>query len=155
MGLPRECVTLKVSNKFRKGYDLQEKPGAELRPFMKPKTILRAALPAFACAVAFCANEVWNIKDSSIWTDSEANLILNNSPWAKQVKAKPAQAGAVRRGGGGRGMGRRGGIRYPRGGGGTRPGGGGRTPSHQPMNAPRPWATPQPVPKAATRPPKL
>jgi hypothetical protein len=121
----------------------------ELRLFMKPKTILRAALPAFACSVAFCATEVWNIKDSSIWSDSEANQVLNNSPWAKQVKAKPAQAGAVRRGGGGRGMGRRGGIGYPGG------GGGGRTSSDQPMSALVRWESAKPIQEAETRLQKL
>jgi len=144
MDRPRECVTLKVTDKFR-----------ELRPFMKPKTILRAALPALAYAVAFCATEVWNTKDSSIWADSEANQILNNSPWAKQVKAKPAQAGAVRRSGGGRGMGRRGGIGYPGGGGGTGRGGGGRTSSDQPMSALVRWESAKPIQEAETRLQKL
>src|SRR5258708_38747072 len=115
---------------------------------MKPQTIWRAALPALACAVSFCATDVWNIKDSSIWTDSEANLILNNSPWAKQVKAKPAQAGAVRRGGGGRGMGRRGGNGYPGGGGGTGRGGGGGTPGAPPTSAPVRWERAKPVHEA-------
>src|SRR6185295_9595312 len=72
--------------------------------------VLRAGLPLIACTVAFCANEVWNTKVSSRWTEADANLILNNSPWAKQVKTTAAQSVARRAGPGTRGMGgRRGG----------------------------------------------
>ena len=69
---------------------------------MQLKIVLRAGLPVIACTVAFCANEVWNTKVSSHWTEAEANLILNNSPWAKQVKTKTAQSGVGRRPGGSR-----------------------------------------------------
>ena len=67
---------------------------------MQMKIVWRAGLPIMACAVAFCATEVWNTKVSSHWTEAEANLILNNSPWAKQVKTKSASSGVMRRGGG-------------------------------------------------------
>src|ERR1700693_5033087 len=89
---------------------------------MQLKIVLRAGLPVIGCAVAFCANEVWNTKVSSHWTEADANLILNNSPWAKQVKTKTAQSGMARRPGGGR-AGGMGGRRYPTGGGGGRGGG--------------------------------
>ena len=72
---------------------------------MKRKTILRAGLPLIACAAAFCASEVWNTKDPAVWTTEDANLILNNSPWAKQIKVSAGQPGQGRRmGGGGMGM---------------------------------------------------
>ncbi len=112
---------------------------------MRSKTLLRALLPVWAGAVAFCATEVWNVKDSSIWTDAEANSILNKSPWAKQVKAQGAQGGQARRGG--RGMGRRGGMGYP---GGGYPGGGGRA-STQPMNVVVRWESAKPVQEAEAR----
>src|SRR4051794_24966604 len=115
---------------------------------MQRKSILRAALPVLACATAFAAAEVWNIKDSSIWTDAEANSILNKSPWAKQVKTQSGQ-GPVRRSS--RGMGRRGGGMgypgggYPGGGGGGYPGGGGGRAGGQPMTAVVRWESAKPV----------
>ena len=51
-----------------------------VRVCMQLKIVLRAGLPMLACAVAFCANEVWNNKVSSRWTEADANLILTNSP---------------------------------------------------------------------------
>jgi len=86
---------------------------------MKLNTVLRAGLQVAACAVAFCATEVWNSKDPSVWTSEDANIILNKSPWAKQIKVGGEQP--MRRG-----MGRRGGMGYPGGGypGGGYPGGG-------------------------------
>jgi len=121
---------------------------------MQSKTVLRAALPAIACAVAFCAAEVWNTKDSRIWTEAEANLILNNSPWAKQVKTKPAQAGGAQPGGRiGGGMGRRGGM--------GRPGGYPRTSGRRggeanaPMSAVVRWESAKPVQEAEARLKKL
>jgi hypothetical protein len=122
---------------------------------MQSKTVLRAALPAIACAVAFCAAEVWNTKDSRIWTEAEANLILNNSPWAKQVKTKSAQSGGAQPGGRrGGGMGRRGGMggpgSYPRGGGGGRGG-----EANAPMSAVVRWESAKPVQEAEARLKKL
>jgi hypothetical protein len=110
---------------------------------MKMKIIWRAGLPVMSCAVAFCATEVWNTKVSSHWTEAEANLILKNSPWAKQVQTKSASSGVMRRGGGGRGggMGRRGGI-------GGYPGGGNSAP---PMSALVRWESAQTVQEAEKR----
>ena len=90
---------------------------------MKQNTALRFGLPLIACAAAFSATEVWNTKDPAVWTAEDANIILNNSPWAKQIKVSSGQPGQARRGGG---MGRRGGMGYPGGGypGGGYPGGG-------------------------------
>ena len=104
-------------------------------------------LPVLACTAVFGATEIWNIKDSSIWTGAEANSVLNNSPWAKQVKAQPAQGAPARRGGRG-GMGRRGGMGYPGG------GGGGRTNS-QPMSVVVRWESAKPVQEAEARLQKL
>jgi len=70
---------------------------------MQLTTVLRAGLPVIACGVAFCANEVWNTKVSSHWSEADANLILNNSPWAKQVKTKTTQSAGRRYPTGGRG----------------------------------------------------
>src|SRR5580704_16780872 len=85
---------------------------------MRAGFALRFGLPGAICAVAFCATEVWNTKDPSVWTTEDANTVLNNSPWAKQIKLTPPM---TRR----QGMGRRGGgMGYPGGGGGY-PGGGG------------------------------
>ncbi len=86
---------------------------------MKLNTIIRAGLQMAVCAVAFSATEVWNSKDPSVWTTEDANVILNKSPWAKQIKVGGQQP--MRRG-----MGRRGGMGYPGGGypGGGYPGGG-------------------------------
>src|SRR5436309_364754 len=111
---------------------------------MKYKAVSRAALPIIACVIAFGATEVWNTKVSSIWTAAEANLILSNSPWAKQVKTKPAQSGAVRPGGGR--MGRRGGVGYPGGGGGGRGGG-----ANTPMSVTVRWESAKPVQEAEAR----
>jgi hypothetical protein len=106
---------------------------------MKLSAVFRAVLPVIACATAFCASEVWNTKDPVVWTTEDANAILNNSPWAKQIKVESAQSGGARRPGGMGGGGRRGGgmggpIGYPGGGypgggypGGGRGGSGGRT----------------------------
>jgi hypothetical protein len=83
-------------------------------------------LTVFVTAAAFCANEVWNTKDPSVWTTEDANVVLNNSPWAKQIKLNQGMGqrrpGMGRRGGGGMG--------YPGGGypGGGYPGGGGGYP---------------------------
>ena len=122
---------------------------------MRPKIVLRTGLPLIACAAAFCATEVWNTKVSSHWTEAEANLILNNSPWAKQVKTKTAQSGGARRSGGGRGggMGRRGGIGgYPGGGYPPAGGGGGRGGANNaPMSALVRWESAKPVQEAETR----
>ena len=120
---------------------------------MKQKTILRAGLPLLACAVAFCAAEVWNTKDPAVWTTEDANVILNNSPWAKQIKVSPAGSGQVRRGGG---MGRRGGMGYPGGGypGGGYPGGGGRGgggADSAPMTVVVRWESAKPVQEAEKR----
>src|SRR5579872_5068488 len=85
---------------------------------MKLNTVMRAGLQVAACAVAFSATEVWNTKDPSVWTAEDANVILNKSPWAKQIKVAPQGMGQRRPGG----MGRRGGgMGYP---GGGYPGGG-------------------------------
>ena len=75
------------------------------------------------CAVTFAATEVWNTKDSSVWTTEDANVILNKSPWAKQIKVGGQQQRPMQRG-------RRGGMGYPGGGypGGGYPGGGGGYP---------------------------
>jgi hypothetical protein len=129
---------------------------------MKRKTILRAGLPLIACAAAFCATEVWNTKDPAVWTTEDANLILNNSPWAKQIKVSAGQPGQGRRMGGG-GMGRRGGG-YPGGGGGYPgggyPGGGGGYPgrggggggaSSAPMTVVVRWESAKPVQEAEKR----
>src|SRR5689334_1286688 len=65
---------------------------------MKPKTILRAALPALAYAVAFCATEVWNTKDSSIWTDAEptrSSTTLRGQNRSKPSLLRPVRCGAV------------------------------------------------------------
>lgn len=120
---------------------------------MQSTTILRAALPVLACAAVFGATEVWNIKDSSIWTDAEANSILNKSPWAKQVKAQAGQGGQAQRGG--RGMGRRGGMGYPGGGGGYPGGGRGGQTNAQPMNVVVRWESAKPVREAEARLQKL
>src|SRR5882724_9305873 len=114
---------------------------------MRPKTILRATLPFLACSAVFGTAEIWNTKDSSIWTDAEANSILNNSPWAKQAKAQPAQGALAPRGGRG-GMGRRGGMGYPGG------GRGGRT-NTQPMSVVVRWESAKPVQEAEVRLQKL
>ena len=85
---------------------------------------------------AFCATEIWNTKDPSVWTTEDANIILNKSPWAKQIKVgsnqRPMQRGG-RRGGMGypgrripwRGIPRWRWCSYPGGGGGYPQGGGG------------------------------
>jgi hypothetical protein len=125
---------------------------------MNQNTILRAGLPLVACAAAFCATEVWNTKDSAVWTTEDANIILNNSPWAKQIKVSPAGSGPVRRGGGG-GMGRRGGgMGYPGGGypGGGYPGGGGGrggggSASSMPMTVVVRWESAKPIQEAEKR----
>jgi hypothetical protein len=125
---------------------------------MKPKTILRAGLPLAACAAAFCATEVWNTKDPLAWTTEDANIILNNSPWAKQMKISAGQSGPVRRGGGGR----RGGMGYPGGGypGGGYPGGGypggqgrggGGGANSAPMTVVVRWESAKPVQEAEKR----
>src|SRR5277367_2493415 len=90
---------------------------------MKLNTALRAWLLLAAGAVAFCATEIWNTKDPSVWTTEDANIILNKSPWAKQIKVGSNQR-PMQRGG------RRGGMGYPGGGypGGGYPGGGGGYP---------------------------
>jgi len=74
------------------------------------KTVLRAGFAAMACAVAFCASDVWNSKESTDWTSDDINRILTDSPWAKHVNASVESSG------------RGGGMGYPGGGG----GGGGR-----------------------------
>jgi hypothetical protein len=116
------------------------------------KTALRAGLPLIACAAAFCATEVWNTKDPSVWTNEDANLILNNSPWAKQIKVSPAQTSQARPGRSGGGMGRRGGIGYP---GGGYPGGGtGRGAGRAggvPMTVVVRWESAKPVQEAKKR----
>jgi hypothetical protein len=128
---------------------------------MNSRLALRLGMPALACAAAFCANEVWNTKDPSVWTTEDANTVLNNSPWAKQIKVTPPQSGA-RRGGG---MGRRGGMGYPGGGypsgGGGYPGGGGGYPgggrggsgggSSTPINGTIRWESAKPVQQAEAR----
>ena len=94
---------------------------------MSLRITLRAGLPVLVTAAAFCATEVWNTKDPSVWTTEDANVVLNNSPWAKQIKLAPQGMGQRRPGG----MGRRGGgMGYPGGGypGGGYPGGGGGYP---------------------------
>src|SRR5260370_40091784 len=101
---------------------------------MEQKTILRAGLPFIACAAAFCATEVWNTKDPAVWTTEDANIILNNSPWAKQIKISPAGSGQARRGG------------YP---GGGRRGGGGA--NRTPVNGVVGWGSGQPVQTARKR----
>ncbi len=82
---------------------------------MQNKTVLRATLAAMACAVAFCASDVWNSKESPDWTADDINRILTDSPWAKQVNASFDSAGrgggiGGPGGGGGGGMGRGGGM---------------------------------------------
>ena len=77
---------------------------------MNNKTVLRAGFAAMACAVAFCASDVWNSKESTDWTSDDINRILTDSPWAKHVNASVESSG------------RGGGMGYPGGGG----GGGGR-----------------------------
>src|SRR5262245_3364943 len=118
---------------------------------MQSRFVFRTGLPVIVCAAAFSAAEVWNTKDSSIWTEAEANLILNNSPWAKQVKTKPQSGGAQR--GGRVGMGRRGGMGgpggYPRGGGSR-----GRD-TVAPMSALVRWESAKPVQEAEARLKKL
>src|SRR5438876_7999250 len=99
-----------------------------------------AGLLVIACAAAFCATEVWNTKVSSRWTEADANLILNNSPWAKQIKTKTAGGGGARRGGMGR---RRAG--YPTGGG-SRGGA-----NIGPMSALVRWESAKPVQEAEAR----
>ena len=64
---------------------------------MQNKTVLRAAFATMACAVAFCASDVWNSKESTDWTSDDINRILTDSPWAKQVNASFDSGG---RGGG-------------------------------------------------------
>ena len=117
------------------------------------------------CAVAFSATEVWNTKDPSVWTTEDANVILNKSPWAKQIKVGGQQQ--MRR----QGMGRRGGMGYPGGGypgggypgcggypggGGGYPGGGGGYPQGggggaPQMNAVVRWESAKPVQEAEAR----
>src|SRR5438552_3627238 len=94
---------------------------------MKNKTVMRVGFAAMACAIAFCASDVWNTKESTDWTSDDVNRILTDSPWAKQVNASFESSG---RGGGmgspgsgGGGMGRGGGMGGPGGGMGY-PGGG-------------------------------
>jgi hypothetical protein len=125
---------------------------------MEQKTILRAGLPFIACAAALCTTEVWNTKDPAVWTTEDANIVLNNSPWAKQIKISPAGSGQARRGGG---MGRRGGMGYPGGGypgggypgggypGGGRRGGGGA--NSTPMTVVVRWESAKPVQEAEKR----
>jgi hypothetical protein len=81
-------------------------------------------LTVLVSAAAFCAEEVWNTKDPSVWTTEDANVVLNNSPWSKQIKLAQQGMGQRRPGGMGR---RSGGMGYPGGGypGGGYPGGGG------------------------------
>lgn len=89
-----------------------------------------------------------------MWTAEDANTILNNSPWAKQIKITPPQSG-TRRGGG---MGRRGGMGYPGGGypGGGYPGGGQRRGSGggggaMPVEGTIRWESARPVQQAEAR----
>ncbi len=138
---------------------------------MNTRIALLAVLPAVLCAAAFCAAEVWNTKDPAVWTTEDANVILNNSPWAHQIKVGGQQAGQRR------GMGRRGGgMGYPGGGypgggggypgggggypggGGGYPGGGGGYPGggrggagSMPMSALVRWESAQPVQQAEAR----
>lgn len=85
------------------------------------------------CVVAFSASEFWKTKNYKQWTTEEANQVITDSPWAKDVKVASNGSEMGRRGGGGGGMGRRGGgigfpgggIGFPGGGIGF-PGGGGR-----------------------------
>jgi hypothetical protein len=89
---------------------------------MSLRIALRFGLPVVVTAAAFCATEIWNTKDPSVWTTEDANVVLNNSPWSKQIKLTPPM---TRR----QGMGRRGGgMGYPGGGGGYPGGGGGGYP---------------------------
>jgi hypothetical protein len=115
-----------------------------VRVCMQLKIVLRAGLPVLVCAVAFCANEVWNNKVSSRWTEADAKLILTNSPWAKQVKTKTAQSGMGRRAGVSRGGGM-GGRRYPTG------GRGGRGGENASMSALVRWESARPVQEAEAR----
>src|SRR5262249_10201060 len=128
---------------------------------MTTRIAMRAVLPALACAAAYCATEVWNTKDPAVWPTEDGNVILNNSPWAKQIKVGGQQMWQRR------GMGRRGGMGYPGGGypgggypgggypGGGYPGGGGRGGSGggggMPMSALIRWESAQPVQQAEAR----
>jgi hypothetical protein len=84
------------------------------------------------------SKEFWNDKKPEDWSPDEVELLLNKSPWAKEVTATMnvngnAPAGSRRGGGmGGMGGGGMGGM-----GGGSRRGGGGSTSSSTPGSAPK------------------
>ena len=142
---------------------------------MNNKIALRVGLAAMACAVAFCASDVWNSKQSTDWTSDDINRILTDSPWAKQVNASfdstGRGGGMGGPGGGGGGMGRGGGgmggggMGYPgggmggggmggrggmgRGGGMGGPGGGGQ--SRPSMSVLVRWDSAMPIQQALAR----
>ncbi len=140
---------------------------------MKNKTVLRVGFAAMACAVAFCASDVWNSKESTDWTSDDINKILTDSPWAKQVNASfdssgRGGGGGYPGGGGGRGGGMGGGgMGYPgggmggggmggrggmgRGGGGMGGPGGGGGQSRQSMSVLVRWDSATPIQQALSR----
>ena len=107
-----------------------------------------------AALLTASSDQPWKDVKAAEWSDEDAKLILNESPWSKQVTpiVNPESSGMSRipgqgRGGypgGGGGGGRRGGIGFPGGGypggggGGGYPGGGGRSryPDDQDPNNP-------------------
>jgi hypothetical protein len=107
---------------------------------MQLKTLQQISIFGAVCALTLFASDAWRTKDYTQWTSEEVYKVLNDSPWAKQVKVIGEQSGPSQRrsssgqGRGGMGGGGRGGIGFPGGGGlgypgsgGGYPGGGGST----------------------------
>ncbi len=103
------------------------------RAMMSSQSIRLAALPICAAVFLSASDQPWKDKKVPDWTQEDAKLVLESSPWAKSVKAQmsaPSSNSGSRPGGGGMGrggggMGRGGSIGFPGGGGIGFPGGGG------------------------------
>ncbi len=99
-------------------------------------------IPVSAAALMAASDQPWKDVKAAEWSDEDTKMILNESPWSKQVTpivnpesnriqsplgrgGYPGGGGGGRRGGGGGYPGGGGGGGYPGGGGGGYPGGGG------------------------------
>lgn len=125
--------------------------------------LMKKVLLAFACAsLILMAADPWKDKQSSDWTEKDANRVLTNSPWAQTASAQmdsSQMGGGMGRGGGMGGPG--GGIGGPGGGpedgiggggGGMRgPGGGMGGPVRQAPKILVRWESAAPVREAAVR----
>jgi len=89
---------------------------------MQQTTLKQITIAGAVCTALFAA-DAWKTKDYTQWTSEETNIVLTDSPWAKQLNVSVPQS----YGGQQRGAGQGGGGGYPGGGGGY-PGGGGGYP---------------------------